>query len=304
MKVLISDPLPEDGVKLLKEKGIDVIVKTGMEKEELLTEIKSYDAIIVRSATKIRKDVIDAAENLKLVVRGGVGIDNIDVDYAKTRNITVLNTPGASTISVAELTIGGMIAVCRKIAEATISMKAGKWEKKKFKGIELNGKTLGLIGSGRIGTAVAERAKAFGMKVIAYDPYVDDKILTDNGIQPIKDLTELLNNSDIISLHIPKTDETVNIINKETIAKMKDGAILINYARGGTVDEQALYEALKSGKLYGAALDVYASEPPENSPLFELDNIVLSPHVGASTKEGQARVSIEAAQRVIDFFNL
>ncbi len=304
MKVLISDPLPEDGVKLLREKGVEVTVKTGMEKEELLQEIKAYDAIIVRSATKVRKDVIDAAENLKLVVRGGVGIDNIDVEYAKTKNITVLNTPGASTVSVAELTIGMMIAVSRKIAEATISMKGGKWEKKKFKGIELNGKTLGLIGSGRIGSAVAERAKAFGMKVIAYDPYVDDKILRDSGIEPVKDLNDLLGSSDIISLHIPKTDETVNIINAETINKMKDGAILINCARGGTVDETALYNALKEGKLYGAGLDVYSSEPPEKSPLFELDNVVLTPHIGASTKEGQSRVSIEAAEKVIEFFNL
>ncbi len=304
MKVLISDPLPDDGVKLLKEKGVEVIVKTGMSPEELLQEIKNYEVIVVRSATKVRKEVIDAGEKLKLIVRGGVGIDNIDVEYAKTKGITVLNTPGASTISVAELTIGMMIAVSRKLASATISMKSGKWEKKIFKGIELYGKTLGLIGSGRIGTAVAERAKALGMKVIAYDPYANEELLKEKGIELIKDLDELLATSDIISLHIPKTDETIHIINKKTIAKMKDGAILINCARGGTVDEEALYEALKSGKLYGAGIDVYEKEPPEKSPLFELDNVVLSPHIGASTKEGQARVSIEAAEKIIDFFNL
>ncbi len=302
MKVCICDPLPENAVELLKTNGFEVDVKTGMSSEELISSIKDYNAIIVRSATKVKKEVIDAGVNLKLIVRGGVGIDNIDVPAAEAKEITVKNTPGASTVSVAEHTFALLLSLIRQIYKADKSMKQGKWEKKALKGAELYKKTLGLIGSGRIGMAVSKRAQAFEMNVIAYDPYVEDSVLKEAGIHPVNSLDELLPMADIISLHIPKTDETVHIINSEAINKMKDGAVLINAGRGGTVDEQAVYDALKSGKLKGAALDVFEKEPLENSPLIELDNIILTPHLGASTKEGQTRVAMESAQTVIDFF--
>lgn len=302
MKICICDPLPENAVELLKTNGFEVDVKTGMSPEELISSIKDYNAIIVRSATKVKKEVIDAGVNLKLIVRGGVGIDNIDVPSAETKGITVKNTPGASTVSVAEHTFALLLSLMRQIPKADQSMKQGKWEKKALKGAELYKKTLGLIGSGRIGMAVSKRAQVFEMNVIAYDPYVDDSVLKEAGIQPVNSLDELLPVADIISLHIPKTDETAHIINSDTINKMKDGAVLVNAGRGGTVDEQAVYEALKSGKLKGAALDVFEKEPLENSPLVELDNVILTPHLGASTKEGQTRVAMESAQTVIDFF--
>jgi len=303
MKVLVCDPIAEKGIEMLKNAGFEVEVKTGMSKEELLKEIKTPDAIIVRSATKVTKEVIESAENLKLIVRGGVGIDNIDVEAAKSKGIEVLNTPTASTVSVAELVMGMMLSLVRSLNVADRSMKQGKWEKKKFKGIELSGKTLGLIGAGRIACAVAVRAKSFDMKVIAYDPYVSDEVFKKFEIERKDNLDDLLKEADIISIHTPLTEETKGLINRESIEKMKDGAILINCARGGIVDENALYEALKNGKLYGAGLDVYEKEPPEESPLFELDNVILTPHIGAATKEAQLRVGIDSAQKIIEFFS-
>jgi len=302
MKVLICDPIADDGINMLKENGFEVEIKTGMDKEELKNVIKDYDAIVVRSATKVTADVIESAANLKLIVRGGVGIDNIDVEAAKSKGITVQNTPTASTVSVAEHTFALLLALARNVSLADRSMKEGRWEKKKFKGTELYNKTLGLIGVGRIGLAVAKRAIGFEMKVIGYDPYLDPNIMRDNGVEPVTDIDRLVQEADIISLHIPLTNETKHIINSERIQKMKDGAILINCARGGVVDEDALYQALKSGKLAGAALDVFEQEPPENSPLLGLDNIILTPHIGASTKEAQKRVGIESAKTIIKFF--
>ncbi len=302
MKVLICDPIAEDGINMLRNNRFEVDIKTGMEKEELKNTIKNYDAIVVRSATKVTSDVIECAENLKLIVRGGVGIDNIDVNAAKEKNITVLNTPTASTVSVAEHTFALLLSLVRSISLADKGLKEGKWEKKKFKGTELYNKTLGLIGTGRIGLAVAKRAIGFEMKVIGYDPYLDPNIMVDNGINPVDNLDELLLKADIISLHIPLTEDTKHLINAEKIQKMKDGAILINCARGGVVDEKALYQALISGKLAGAALDVFEQEPPENSPLLKLDNVILTPHIGAATKEAQKRVGIESAKTIIQFF--
>lgn len=302
MKVLICDPIAEDGINMLKENGFEVDIKTGMDKEELKDVIKDYNAIVVRSATKVTADVIERATNLKLIVRGGVGIDNIDVDTAKSKGITVKNTPTASTVSVAEHTFALLLALARKVSTADKSMKEGKWEKKKFKGTELFNKTLGLIGVGRIGLAVAKRAIGFEMKVIGYDPYLDPNTMRNNGIEPVSDIDRLIQEADIISLHIPLTGETKHIINSERIQKMKDGAILINCARGGVVDEEALYQALESGKLAGAALDVFEQEPPQNSPLLSLDNIILTPHIGASTNEAQKRVGIESAKTIIKFF--
>lgn len=303
MKVLVCDQISDDGLNLLKENNFTVDVKIGLQPDELKNVIKDYEVVIVRSATKLTKDIIDSAEKLKLIVRGGVGLDNIDAEAAKSKNITVLNTPEASTITVAEHTMALLLALTKNIAIADKSVKEGKWEKKKFKGIELYNKTLGLIGVGRIGSTVAKIAKnGFQMKVLGYDPYVKKDILKENGIEPVNSIDELLEKSDIVSLHLPLTPETKNLINRERINKMKDGAIIVNCARGGIIDETALAEALKSGKLWGAALDVFENEPPKNSPLLNLENVVLTPHIGAATKEAQKRVGIESAKTIINFF--
>ncbi len=300
MKVGICDPIAKEGVEYLKKEGFEVIDLTGVPKDELPKHVEDLDAIIIRSATKVRKEFIDAAKNLKVIGRAGVGLDNVDVDYAKSKGIKVLNTPGATSISVAELVIGLILAVMRKIAYADRGMRRGEWPKKKCKGIEMYGKTLGIIGIGRIGREVAKRARAFGMKVIYYDVFkLDDKTANELGVE-YRDLDELIEEADVITLHVPLLPETKHMINAERIAKMKDGAIVINAARGGVVDEEALYEALKSGKLYGAALDVYEHEPLKESKLFELDNIVLTPHIGAQAKEGQTRAGIEIAQKVAE----
>jgi D-3-phosphoglycerate dehydrogenase len=250
---------------------------------------------VVRSRTKVTKEVIDAGDNLKAVVRAGVGLDNIDVAYAKEKGILVLNTPSASTQSVAELTIAYLMALARNVPQMTASMKAGKWEKKSFLGSEVAGKILGLIGSGRIGTAVADRASALGMKVIAYDPYVTEL----PGIDLV-DLDSLLEKADYISLHVPHTEETHNILDADAFQKVKPGVRIINCGRGGTIDEDALIKAIQDGKVAGAALDVYAEEPLSESKLFSLDQVIGSPHVGAGTNEAKERVGQVAAQKVIE----
>ncbi len=303
MKILISDPIADEGINMLKDNGFEVDVKTGMEKSELMKVIGEYNAIVVRSATKLTRDVIEKAKNMKLIVRGGVGIDNIDVEAAKAKGIEVKNTPTASTVSVAELVFAHILAHTRRIVEADRSMKEGKWEKKKLKGTEIYKKKLGLIGTGRIGLAVAKRAKGFEMEVLGYDPYLDPNIMIDNDVKPVDNTEEIFRNADIISIHSPLTDETRHLINKESISMMKDGVIIINCARGGIIDEDALYDGLSSGKIAGASLDVYEKEPPANSPLLKLDNIILTPHIGASTKEAQERVGIESAKTIVQFFN-
>ena len=298
MKVLVCDPIADKGVELLKEAGHDVDVKTGMSPDELLATIGDYHAVIVRSATKVRKPAIDKAENLKVIARGGVGLDNIDVAYAQEKGIKVLNTPGASTVSVAELTMAHMLAAARFVGRGTAGMKQGQWEKKKLKGIELSGKTLGLIGAGRIAREVAKRAIAFGMTVMATDPYVTE--VSDVELT-LTSKEEVIANSDFLSLHVPLTDETKNIINKEAIATMKDGATIINCGRGGTVDEDACVEALKSGKLRAVGFDVFSTEPiTGEEAILKEENVSFTPHIGASTKEGQARVGIEVAQVTIE----
>ncbi len=300
MKVGICDPIASEGVEILKKEGFEVIDLTGIPKEELVNHVADLDALIVRSATKIRKEIIDAAKNLKVIGRAGVGLDNIDVEYAKSKGIKVINTPGATSISVAELTIGLLLAVMRKIAYADREMRKGAWPKKVCKGIEMYGKTLGIIGIGRIGREVAKRARAFGMRVIYYDVYRPDKAIEKElGIE-FRELDTLISEADVITVHVPLVPETKHMINRERIERMKDGAIIINAARGGIVDEDALYDALKSGKLYGAALDVYENEPLKESKLFELDNVVLTPHIGAQTKEGQTRAGIEVARKIAE----
>lgn len=303
MKVLVSDGIDKQGAELLKAAGLTVDEKIGLKPEELVKVIPEYDAIIVRSATKVTKEIIDAGENLKAIGRAGVGLDNVDAAAAKARNIKVMNTPAATSVTVAELALGMMLSCARSIPQATQSLKEGKWEKKVFKGFELFGKTLGLIGVGRIGTELAKRAKAMGMKVIAYDPFVKT-----HEIAEITSLDDVLAKSDFISLHLPKTEQSKHMLGKEQFAKMKPSAVLVNCARGGVVEENALYEALSSGKLKAAALDVFETEPVDKTPqakefyarLFKLPNFIGTPHVGAQTAEGQRRAGIAIAEAIRD----
>jgi len=295
MKVLICDATDPKALKLMEEAGIEVVNQPDITPEELLEVIPEYPCMVVRSRTKVTKAVLDAGTSLKSVVRAGVGLDNIDVAYAQEKGVKVLNTPSASTQSVAELTIAYLMALARNIPLMTASMKAGKWEKKSFVGSEVSGKTLGLIGSGRIGSAVADRAIALGMTLVAFDPYV-----TELPNITLMDLDELLAKADYISLHVPHTDETHNILDAAAFDKVKPGVRIINCGRGGTIDEDALYQAIQDGKVAGAALDVFAEEPLADPKLFSLDQVIGSPHVGAGTKEAKARVGEVAAQKVIE----
>ena len=296
MKVLICDATAKAALDMIAEAGIEVVNKPDITPEQLVEEIHDYDAMVVRSRTQVRKPVIDAATKLKAIVRGGVGLDNIDVKYAGTKGIQVLNTPTASTAAVAELTVGYIFALARHIPQMTISMEEGEWAKKSFTGTEIAGKTLGLIGVGSIGQASGQKANALGMRVIAFDPYVEDA----PGIEVVKSLDELLSRADYISLHVPYTKETHNILDANAFEKMKDGVNIINCGRGGTIDENALYDALKSGKVAGAALDVYTEEPSMGHRLYTLDQVIGSPHVGAGTVEAKARVGTEVAKNVIN----
>ena len=299
-KVLISDPLAKEAVDILKKGGLEVVEKTGMKPEELIACIGEYNAIVVRSATKVTKEVIDAGKKLEVIGRGGVGLDNINVDYAEKRGIKVINTPMAPSISVAEITIGHLLALARSIPQATASLKAGKWEKKKFKGFEVYGKTLGIIGIGRIGQEVAVRALGLGMKVCTYDPFGGFHTSIHAPQMATSTFEQLLQDSDFISLHIPLTDETRHMLGKKEFEVMKDGVVIINCARGGVIDEKALLEALKSEKVKGACLDVFEQEPPGDSPLLKLDNVVATPHIGSATVEGQSRVGSEIANMVVE----
>ena len=296
MKILICDKTETEAIERMRAAGLTVDTNFEITPEELTTVLPAYDGCVVRGRTKVRQPLIDLCPDLKVIVRGGVGLDNIDADYARSKGISVMNTPKASSASVAELAIGFMFALARSIYMATATMKAEKWEKKAFEGDELGGKTLGLIGIGNIGREVAKRANALGMTVIAYDPYVKEA----EGVRLVQ-LDELLAKSDYISLHLPKTRESTNMIGKAQFEKMKAGVRLVNCARGGIVDEAALYEALVSGKVAGAALDVFAEEPPTDYRLLKLDNVIGSPHIGAATKEAQGRVGAEVAEKLIEF---
>jgi D-3-phosphoglycerate dehydrogenase len=278
---------------MLQDAGIEVDERPGLPPADLVQAIPAYDAIIVRSATKVTADVINAGTNLKVVGRAGVGLDNVDKKAADARGIKVVNTPAATSVTVAELALGHMLACARSIPQATQSLRDGKWEKKAFKGTELFGKTLGLIGSGRIGTELGKRAIAMGMNVLVYDPFIKE-----SAVGKLCDLPDVLKSADYISLHVPKTDKTFHIINKDSIAQMKKGVVIVNCARGGVVDEEALYEALKSGQVGAAALDVFETEPPKDLKLFSLPNVIGTPHVGAQTKEGQERAGIGIAEEV------
>lgn len=292
-KILIADPLnPEAFEELKAVSNFDVTLKTGMDEAELVKTIPEFHVAVVRSATKVTKNVIDAASNLELIVRAGIGLDNIDVNAAQEKGIQVANTPAATTISVAEHTFGLMLASVRNHGKANISMKAHKWEKKLFSGTELFEKTLGIIGAGRIGLEVARRALAFGMKVIAYDII---QIKTDVDMIQVP-LEELLAQADIISFHLPFTEKTKHMVSEEEFEKMKDGVIIVNASRGGIVDEKALLKALESGKIRAAAIDVFEKEPPDNFSLIDHPNVIVTPHIGAAAKEGQKRAGMEVVK--------
>jgi len=296
MKVLICDPISASAIKRIQDAGIDAEDLSNLPKEELVNRIKDFDAMIVRSATKVRQPMIDKMGRMKLIIRGGVGIDNIDADYARQKGIEVKNTPAASSRSVAEITIGHMLALARHIARGTQTIKEGKWEKNALKGTELLDKTLGIIGIGRIGKEVAKMANALGMKVIAYDPYI-----TEADELELVDLDTLLKNSDYISIHVPFTSETKYLLDKVEFEKMKDGVIVINCARGGVVNEDALLDVIKSGKVRGAGIDVFEEEPPKPGELLNLPNVTFTPHIGAATSEAQARIGEEIANILIEF---
>ena len=296
MKILICDKTEQEYIEQMRAAGLTVDVQDDITPEDLFNVLPAYDGMVVRSRTKVRQPLIDVCPNLKVIVRGGAGLDTIDHEYARSKGITVMNTPLANGLSVAELALGYMFMLARSLYQATATMKAEKWDKKSFNGDELGGKTLGIIGYGNIGHAVATLAIALGMKVVAYDPYVTSQ----NGAK-IVTLDELLAVSDYITLHLPKTKESANMIAAEQFAKMKNGVRIINCARGGIVNEEALYEALTSGKVAGAALDVFAEEPPTDWKLLKLDNVIASPHIGAATKEAQGRVGAEVAAKLIDF---
>jgi D-3-phosphoglycerate dehydrogenase len=296
MKILVCDKMESDAIELIRSRGITVDAKFEITPDELMKELPAYDGVVVRSRTKIRQPLIDVCPNLKLIVRGGVGLDTIDAEYARGKGITVVNTPKASSASVAELAIGLMFSLARSLYKATSSMKAEKWEKKSFEGDELSGKTLGLLGVGNIGREVAKRASALGMRVVAYDPFVE-KV---PGVEMLP-LDDLLKESDYISLHLPKNKESANMIGKDQFTKMKTGVRIINCARAGTIDDGALLTALVEGKVAGAALDVFPEEPPTDWKIIKLENVICSPHIGAATKEAQSRVGAEVAEKIIDF---
>ncbi|TNF52403.1 phosphoglycerate dehydrogenase [bacterium] len=299
-KVLISDNLSPKGVKILKKAGLQVDIKTGLKPQELKKEIGQYGALVVRSATKVTSEIIDAAKNLKVIGRAGSGLDNVDKTAATKRGIVVMNTPGGNTITTAEHTVSLLFSMARQIPQATASMKQGKWEKKKFSGVELFSKVLGIIGLGNIGAHVAKMAQGVGMKIITYDPFLSEEKAKALGVKVVK-LEDLFKKSDIITIHTPLTDETRSLINADAMNKMKKGVMLINSARGGIVDEQALYDALKSGKVAAAAFDVFSEEPPKDCPLLELDNFIATPHLGAATQEAQDNVAIAVSEQIVDY---
>ncbi len=302
MKVLISDNLAPIGEKILRDAGLDVDVKTGLPPEELKAIIPKYDGLVIRSATKVREDIIEAATNLKVVGRAGIGLDNVDIPAAGRKGIVVMNAPDGNATTAAEHAISMMMSLARNIPQATASMKAGKWEKKSFMGREVTGKTLGIVGIGRIGSIVANRAQGLKMKVIAYDPHMPPDLVEKIGVELV-DLMELASRADFISVHTPLTKETHHLLSTEFFSNMKKSAMFVDCARGGVLDEEALYGALKEGRIAGAALDVFEKEPTtlETTPLLGLDNFICTPHLGASTSEAQENVAVAIARQVADY---
>lgn len=301
-KVLISDKLSDAAVQIFRDRGIDVDFQPdlGKDKEKLAAVIGDYDGLAIRSATKVTEKILAAATNLKVIGRAGIGTDNVDKPAASKKGVIVMNTPFGNMITTAEHAIAMMFAVARQIPEASASTHAGKWEKSKFMGVELTGKTLGVIGAGNIGGIVCDRARGLKMKVVAYDPYLGQEKADKMGVEKVE-LDALLERADFITLHVPFTEATANILSADAIAKMKPGVRIINCARGGLVDEEALAEALKSGHVAGAAFDVFSQEPAQENPLFNLPNVVCTPHLGAATTEAQENVALQVADQMANF---
>jgi D-3-phosphoglycerate dehydrogenase len=301
-KVLISDALSPAAVQIFKDRGIEVDFQPalGKDKDKLAAAIGNYDGLAIRSATKVTGKVLEWAKDLKVIGRAGIGVDNVDIPAATARGIIVMNTPFGNSITTAEHAISLMLALARQIPEADASTRAGKWEKNKFMGVEIFGKTLGVIGCGNIGSIVADRATGLRMKVVAFDPFLSQERADDLGVEKVE-IDELFRRADFITLHTPLTDKTRNIINAGAIKNMKKGVRIINCARGGLVDEAALYEALKSGQVAGAAFDVFVTEPATENPLFHLPNVVCTPHLGAATSEAQENVALQIAEQMSDY---
>lgn len=301
-KVLVSDKLSETAVQIFRDRGIDVdfMPDLGKDKEKLAELIGKYDGLAIRSATKVTPAILAAADNLKVVARAGIGTDNVDKDAASKKGVIVMNTPFGNMITTAEHAIAMMFAVARQIPEASASTHAGKWEKSKFMGVELTGKTLGVIGAGNIGGIVCDRARGLKMKVVAYDPFLGEEKAKHMGVEKVE-LDELLKRADFITLHVPLTDQTRNVLSRENLEKTKKGVRIINCARGGLIDEAALAEMLQSGHVAGAALDVFAEEPAKENVLFNLPNVVCTPHLGAATSEAQENVALQVAEQMSDY---
>ncbi len=301
-KVLVSDKLSETAVQIFRDRGIDVdfLPDVGKDKEKLAEIIGQYDGLAIRSATRVTRTILEKANKLKVIGRAGIGTDNVDKDAASKKGVIVMNTPFGNMITTAEHAIAMMFAVARQIPEASSSTHAGRWEKSKFMGIELTNKTLGVIGAGNIGGIVCERALGLRMKVVAYDPYLSQEKADQMGVEKVE-LDELLTRADFITLHVPLTDQTRNILSRENLARTKPGVRIVNCARGGLVDEEALAEMLKSGHIAGAAFDVFSVEPAKNNPLFNLPNVVCTPHLGAATTEAQENVALQVAEQISNY---
>ena len=299
-KVLISDELSPRAVDIFRERGVDVDMRTGLKPDALKAIIGDYDGLAIRSATKVTKEILDAALALKVVGRAGIGVDNVDIPAASARGVVVMNTPFGNSITTAEHAIALLFALAREIPQANASTHAGKWEKSRFMGVELTAKVLGIIGCGNIGSIVADRAQGLKMRVIAYDPFLTPERATDIGVEKVE-LEDLLARADFITLHTPLTDQTRGVINAKALARTKKGVKIINCARGGLIDEAALQAAIESGHVAGAALDVFAVEPAKENPLFALEQVICTPHLGASTSEAQENVALQVAEQMADF---
>ena len=301
LKVLITDKLAQQGIDLLKSMGgVEPVVKTGISEDELAQIIGEHDGLIIRSATKVTAKVLANPGKLKAIARAGVGVDNIDIPEATRKGVLVMNTPGGNTLSAAEHTLALMLALSRNVVPACNSLKAGAWDRKKYMGNQLNNKVLGLIGLGRIGIAVAQMAKGFNMKVLGYDPFATPEEAEKLGLEITEDLEQIYKEADYISVHVPRNEQTLNMIGAEQLNMMKPDVRLINCARGGIINEDDLYDALSEKKIAGAALDVFPTEPPENTRFEKLDNCLVTPHLGASTSEAQIEVAVEAARILVD----
>ncbi len=301
-RVLIADKVAGEAAEVLSAAGFEVVSKPGLDEEALVETVPPFHAILVRSAVKVTARVLEAAGNLKVVGRAGAGVDNIDVAAATARGVLVMNVPGGNSVTAAEHTIALLFAAARQVPQAMASLKAGRWERGRFVGLELTGKTLGVIGYGAVGRIVADRALGLRMRVVAYDPLVPAFVLEGAGVRPARDLDDLLQSSDVVSLHVPLNEQTRNLLNRDAIRRMKRGALLVNCARGGLVDEAALVEALNDGHLAAAAVDVWSPEPPPpDHPLLSHPAVVATPHLGASTREAQVRVARAVALQVRDY---